>query len=75
MVVLGQKYLPNRVGFASGITLGLAVSIGGMVAPLVGWYADQHGLISAMELMTMIPIVGAIVAFTLAKPENKMIPK
>ena len=71
MVVLGQKYLPNRVGFASGITLGLAVSIGGMVAPLVGWYADHYGLVSAMGLMTIIPIVGAIVAFTLSKPENK----
>lgn len=28
MVVLGQKYLPKHTGVASGITLGLAVSIG-----------------------------------------------
>ena len=26
LVVLGQEYLPNRVGMASGVTLGLAVS-------------------------------------------------
>ena len=32
LVVLGQEYLPHRVGVASGVTLGLAVSVGGMVA-------------------------------------------
>ena len=30
LVVLGQEYLPRRVGMASGVTLGLAVSVGGM---------------------------------------------
>ena len=32
LVVLGQEYLPRRVGMASGVTLGLAVSVGGMCA-------------------------------------------
>ena len=36
LVVLGQEYLPRRVGMASGVTLGLAVSVGGMCAPLLG---------------------------------------
>ena len=39
-VVLGQEYLPSRVGMASGVTLGLAVSVGGMAAPLLGRLAD-----------------------------------
>src|SRR3712207_7479681 len=33
---LGQELLPNRVGTASGVTLGLAVSAGGAVTPLFG---------------------------------------
>jgi FSR family fosmidomycin resistance protein-like MFS transporter len=33
MVVLGQEYLPNRVAMASGVTMGLAGSIGGLAAP------------------------------------------
>ena len=38
LVVLGQEYLPRRVGMASGVTLGLAVSVGGNVRPCsVGW--------------------------------------
>ncbi len=32
LVVLGQEYLPRRLGMASGVTLGLAVSVGGMCA-------------------------------------------
>ena len=28
-IVLGQNYLPNRVGLSSGVTLGVAVAIGG----------------------------------------------
>ena len=44
LVVLGQAYLPHRVGVASGVTLGLGVSMGGMVAPLLGKVADHHGV-------------------------------
>ena len=36
LVVLGQEYLPRRVGMASGVTLGLAVSVGGMSASAFG---------------------------------------
>jgi MFS transporter, FSR family, fosmidomycin resistance protein len=36
MVSLGQLYLPGRVGMASGVTLGLAASAGGITAPLLG---------------------------------------
>jgi FSR family fosmidomycin resistance protein-like MFS transporter len=71
MVLLGQSYLPNKVGFASGVTLGLAVSVGGLMAPLVGRYADDNGLAAAMALLSFIPIGGAIVALTLRAPCNQ----
>jgi MFS transporter, FSR family, fosmidomycin resistance protein len=44
MVVLGQEYLPNRVAMASGVTMGLAGSIGGLAAPLLGSIADHRGM-------------------------------
>lgn len=40
MTVLAQEYLPGRVGTASGMTIGLAVTLGGVVAPLLGRLAD-----------------------------------
>ena len=67
MVALGQKYLPNRLGLASGVTLGLAVSIGGIVAPILGRLADNFGLLSAMHVITLIAIIPAVMSFTLPK--------
>jgi FSR family fosmidomycin resistance protein-like MFS transporter len=51
LVVLGQEYLPHRVGVASGVTLGLAVSVGGMVAPLLGRLGDSYGLHTVMGVL------------------------
>lgn len=67
-VVLGQKYLPNRMGLASGVTLGLAVSIGGLTTPLLGWVADTYGLTTAMTIVACVPVVAALAAFTLPEP-------
>ena len=43
-VVLGQAYLPNRIGLASGVTLGLAIGLGGVAATALGVVADHAGL-------------------------------
>lgn len=69
MVVLGQTYLAKNVGFASGVTLGLSTTLGGVIAPIVGWAADQWGLTTALQILWMTALVGAIVAFTLPNPE------
>ena len=68
IIVLGQKYLPKNMGFASGITLGLGVSIGGVTAPFFGSYADIHGLTATLRLLCFLPLLGTIVAFTLKPP-------
>ncbi len=74
MVVLGQKYLPTRLGLASGITMGLVVSVGGMTTPLIGWYADQHGLANAIHILAVVPVLGAIIAYTLPTPGQMPMP-
>jgi len=68
-VLLGQKYIPANLGFASGITLGLGVSIGGLTAPLVGNFADLNGLTAALRLLCILPFVGALVALTIKPPK------
>lgn len=70
-VVLGQKYLPNRMGLASGITLGLSVSIGGMVAPLLGRLADGFGLMAAMYAIAAISVIPAVMSYTLSDKDKK----
>ncbi len=66
LVVLGQEYLPRRVGMASGVTLGLAVSVGGMCAPLLGLLGDRHGLINV--LFVLLALLVAATAQTFALP-------
>jgi FSR family fosmidomycin resistance protein-like MFS transporter len=57
MVALGQMYLPTRVGLASGITLGLAFSFGGLTTPLLGMVADHYGLRAAITVVAFLPII------------------
>lgn len=65
MVVMGQQYLPNHIGLASGVTLGLAVSVGGMATPLLGWIADRSGIYVALTGLAFLPILATVLAFTL----------
>lgn len=65
LVVLGQTYLARNIGFASGITLGLATSLGGVFAPLLGWIADNHGLPRTFQCLAVIALIGTGFAFTL----------
>lgn len=69
IMVTGQNYLPNRVGFASGVTIGLAVTIGGITAPFLGWIADNAGVQMALQLLIVIPVLATGLSLTLPKEE------
>lgn len=64
-VVMGQKYIPNHVGLSSGMTLGVAFSVGGVVTPLLGSLADAHGVGMALSAITIIPVFITLLSFTL----------
>ncbi|MBE6442978.1 MAG: MFS transporter [Desulfovibrio desulfuricans] len=64
-VVLGQQYLARNIGFASGVTLGLATTLGGITAPLLGWIADNYGMVRTFETLAAIGAAGAVFAWTL----------
>lgn len=67
-VTLGQDYLPSRIGTASGVTLGLAVSVGGFAAPVLGAIADQTSLRTAIAVLVLMPIISSLVGLTLHEP-------
>ncbi|MFI6403420.1 MFS transporter [Streptomyces sp. NPDC050548] len=67
-VTLGQDYLPTRVGTASGITLGLTVSIGGMVTPLIGAIADATSLRTALTPLIVLPVLSWLLFRGLPEP-------
>jgi FSR family fosmidomycin resistance protein-like MFS transporter len=67
-VTLGQDYLPSRVGTASGITLGLTVSIGGLITPVIGALADRTSLQSALSPLILMPVLAWLLFRTLCEP-------
>ncbi|NBE98158.1 MFS transporter, partial [Nonomuraea sp. K271] len=67
-VTLGQDFLPGRVGTASGVTLGLAVSVGGLASPLVGAVAEAATLRVALACLVVFPVLAWLLARTLKEP-------
>jgi FSR family fosmidomycin resistance protein-like MFS transporter len=70
-VVLGQDYLPNRIGTASGVTVGLAVSVGGLAAPALGVLADATSLRTVFALLVLLPIIALALSTLLHNPTNR----
>ncbi|MEJ7872031.1 MAG: MFS transporter [Rubrobacteraceae bacterium] len=66
-VVMGQEYLPGRIGVAAGITLGLSIGIGGLGAPFLGIIADNYGLPTMMLTLAALPLVGLALTLTLPR--------
>jgi MFS transporter, FSR family, fosmidomycin resistance protein len=69
-LTLGQDYLPTRIGTASGITLGLTVSIGGVASPAVGWLADKTTLQDALAPLILMPVVSWLLFRRLPEPSR-----
>lgn len=67
-VTLGQDFLPRRVGTAGGVTLGLAVSVGGLASPLVGAVAEAVSLRVALACLAPFPVLAWLLARTLTEP-------
>ena len=57
-VVMSQEYLPNRLGLASGITLGAAIGVGGLAAAALGALADHTSLTTTLWVIAADPDPG-----------------
>lgn len=64
-ITLSHSYLPNRIGVASGVTLGLTLSLGGLVSPLLGQIADRTDVQSVFVIIAALLAVGFAASFTL----------
>ncbi|WP_053693219.1 MFS transporter [Streptomyces sp. WM6372] len=67
-VTLGQDYLPARMGTASGVTLGLTVSVGGLASPFIGALADATSVRTALLPLAALPVLAWALARRLPEP-------
>lgn len=74
LVKLGQDYLPSRPGTASGVTLGLAVSIGGLISPALGALADAHGPQAVLAVLCIVPAAALGLGLLLPEPDQLTTP-
>ena len=59
-IVMGQEFLPGRLGVSAGVTIGLSIGLGGVGAPLLGLLADADGLKATFVAIALLPL-GALV--------------
>jgi MFS transporter, FSR family, fosmidomycin resistance protein len=67
-MVLSQLYLPQHLGMASGLSVGLAMGLGGIAAVALGAVADAVDLQTALYVGAAAPAVGCVVCFLLPRP-------
>ncbi|HET7046549.1 MAG TPA: MFS transporter [Gaiellaceae bacterium] len=70
-MVLSQLYLPRHVGMASGLSVGLAMGIGGVAAVVLGAVADAVDLRAALTISAVAPALGVIFCLRLPAPAKR----
>ena len=70
LVMLGQDYLPNRIGTASGVTVGLAVSVGGLATPVLGRLADATSLRTSLGALVVLPLIALLLSGLIREPRH-----
>jgi FSR family fosmidomycin resistance protein-like MFS transporter len=64
-LVMSQEYLPARVGMASGLSIGLAIGLGGVAALTLGAVADAVDLEAALVCTAVGPALALAVSLFL----------
>ena len=67
-MVLSQLYLPRHVGVASGLSVGLAMGLGGLAAVALGAVADAVDLETALYVGAAAPALGFLLCLLLPPP-------
>jgi FSR family fosmidomycin resistance protein-like MFS transporter len=71
-MVLSQLYLPRHVGMASGLSVGLAMGVGGVAAVVLGAVADTVDLRTAFVISAAAPVAGVFVCLRLPAPVRRV---
>jgi FSR family fosmidomycin resistance protein-like MFS transporter len=66
-LVMSQEYLPGRVALASGVSVGLAIGLGGVTAVVLGALADTIDLRTALIVSAVAPMLGALLTLPLPR--------
>lgn len=72
-LVLAQRMMPNNVGMASGLTIGLSVGLGAMGVLTLGKVADIWGMPMLFMILACLPVVGFILTLFVQEPDDAQV--
>jgi FSR family fosmidomycin resistance protein-like MFS transporter len=70
-MVMGQSFMPENVGMASGLILGLSFGMGGLGAALLGLFADLWGVPFTLWVIAFLPWGGFVLAALIPYPQKQ----
>jgi MFS transporter, FSR family, fosmidomycin resistance protein len=71
-LVMSQEYMPSRVGLASGLSIGMAIGLGGIAALSLGAVADGVDIEAAVFLTAIGPAAAFALTFALPPARSRM---
>jgi FSR family fosmidomycin resistance protein-like MFS transporter len=67
LVIVAQNALPARMGFATGVVIGLSVGFGAGTVAVLGLVADNAGLTETLHVCTGLAAVATLLTLPLAR--------
>ncbi|MEE2709365.1 MAG: MFS transporter [Gemmatimonadota bacterium] len=71
-IAMAQELFPENAGTASSFPMGFSWGVAGGMMILVGSTADRIGVESTLEILALLPILGALLALKLPKDYRKI---
>ncbi len=73
IVIIGQRFLCLHLGLATGLTVGLGISFGGIMAPVLGSVGDQYGLGATMQIIVGLLALAAVISLFIPKVSGRVL--
>ena len=71
-IAMAQELFPENAGTASSFPMGFSWGVAGGMMILVGSTADRIGVESTLEILALLPFLGALLALKLPKDHRKI---
>ncbi|NOT60865.1 MAG: MFS transporter [Acidobacteria bacterium] len=71
-VVMAQRLVPHGASTVSALMMGFAWGAGALLAPLAGWLGARYGFFHALWLMSLLPLVSALLLWFYPADEKRM---
>jgi FSR family fosmidomycin resistance protein-like MFS transporter len=67
-LVLAQEYLPQHMGLATGLIIGVSGGAGGLIVAALGLVGDAMGASAVLYAIALLPLVVGALAARLSRP-------